>query len=100
MLEQLRSILGLTGVNSPAQDTLLNMYLSNAQQEFLMMTNLSEIPEKAGNIIVLMAAIQYNKQGSQGAATENHGGGVSISWEKDYPPNILRAIATYKVIKW
>lgn len=100
MLEQLKNILGLAGDTSSNLDLLLNMYLTNAQQEFLLITNLKEIPVPAGYIIIQMAAIQYNKQGSQGAASENHGGGVSISWEKDYPTHILRVIAGFRRIAW
>lgn len=99
MLEQLISVLGLEE-DSSSNTTLLNMYLNNAQQEFLLMTNLKEIPGGANFIIVQMAAIQYNKQGSQGASSENHGGGVSITWEKDYPAFILRSIAGYRRIEW
>lgn len=100
MLKQLINILGLDGITSSSSNVLLNIYLSNAQQEFLLMTSLKEIPLSADFLIIQMAAIQYNKQGSQGASIENHGGGVSITWEKDYPDSILRGIASYRKINW
>lgn len=99
MLELLIELLGLQGQESEELTRLLNIYISNAQQEFLLMTNLKEIPSQAGYIIIQMAAVQYNKRGSQGVASENNGG-VSLVWEKNYPAHILKGIASYRKIQW
>lgn len=100
MVEQLTQLLGLTGEETPALTNLLTMYIANAQQEFLIKTGQTQVPQSAQYLIIQMAAINYNKQGSQGASSENHGGGVSIVWEKNYPTPILQGIANFTKIQW
>ncbi|MFR5263957.1 phage head-tail connector protein [Clostridium sp.] len=98
MIETLLLILGIEQ-DDKSSISILNYYISKATQYFLNETNLEKMPVSAGDIIIDLVILMWNKRGSEGLNSENHSG-VSYNWMNDIPIYIKRQIASYRVITW
>lgn len=98
MLETLKLILDI-GIDDEKSISILNYYINKATQHFLSETNLEKMPVSAGNIIIDLVILMWNKRGSEGLSSENHSG-ISYTWMNDIPVELKRQIASYRVIAW
>ena len=78
------------GISDNSQDDLLNLYLDDAKETILGLTNLSSIPDKLLSTQVELALIYYNKQGIEGQTSHSEGG-ISRNFE-DMPKSMLKKI--------
>lgn len=98
MIETLSLILGIEQ-SDKSSISILNYYITKATQYFLNETNLVKMPTSAGDIIIDLVILMWNKRGSEGLSSENHSG-ISYSWLNDIPMQLKRQIASYRVITW
>lgn len=98
MLETLKLILDI-GIDDERSISILNYYINKATQYFLNETNLEKVPIVAGDIIIDLVILMWNKRGSEGLSSENHSG-ISYTWMNDIPVELKRQIASYRVITW
>ncbi|WP_055068938.1 phage head-tail connector protein [Clostridium massiliamazoniense] len=98
MLETLLLILGIEE-SDKTSISILNYYITKATQYFLNETNLEAMPVSAGDIIIDLVILMWNKRGSEGLSSENHSG-ISYSWLDDIPMELKRQLVSYRVITW
>lgn len=87
----------LIGIADTSKDSLLLLLLEEAERDFLDITNLEEVPLKAGGAILQMAVVKYNLLGceglnsqSQSGLNENYGG---------YSADLLKQIGRYRKLR-
>lgn len=99
MLEELKVFLGISeSENDRNTESRLMLLLSFAEREVKEYCGISEI-NGLENIIVEIAAIKYNRGGSEGVASESYSG-ASYSYLEDYPPHIKRQLSRRKMARF
>jgi hypothetical protein len=93
-LEKIKIKLGIDAGDT-SQNDLLKLYLEDAENEILSLTNQDVIPEKLLPTQIELAIIYYNKQGIEGQ-TGHSEGGVSRSFEEGIPKNVKKKILAFK----
>ena len=94
-LELLKSKLGILDYS---KDYDLEQYLDDAESFLLSETNRNQLNDALNRIVVDVAYHDYNVD-QQFGETSRSEGGVSVSYDKNYPPRILRAINSNRQLK-
>ena len=81
-------------VGSGVSDDLLQVYLDDAQETILDLSNLDVIPDKLVSTQVELAIIYFNKQGIEGQTSHSEGG-ISRNFE-DIPESIKKKIRAFR----
>lgn len=88
-IDRLKIKLGIP-VFDASQDSLLTIYLEDAKDTILELTNLEEIPQKLLSVQEELVIIAFNKQGVEGQTSHSEGG-ISRSFE-DIPESLMKKI--------
>lgn len=83
MLEDIKSLLGLTGTDS---DGLLNTIISITTARLLILLGAEEVPARLQYIVTEVAVARFNRIGSEGLKSHSVEG-ESMSWDdNDFAP--------------
>lgn len=91
LLTNLKILLGISGTD---KDSLLNLLIADAEDDFLDITHLEEVPSKASGTVLQMAIVKYNRIGAEGLNSQSQSG-LSESYE-GYGEDIMRRIKAYR----
>lgn len=94
MLENIKILLGIT---TDEKDALLNILISQVEDEVREYTNRDDICELQ-TTIEKMVVFNYNRLGTEGLNSESYSGN-SYSYMSDYPESILRSLKRKRKIK-
>lgn len=85
-------------ISDNSKDSNLEQYLEDAESFLLSETNRIELNDALERVVVDVARHDYlvDQQFAENSRSE---GGVSISYEKNYPPRILRVINSNRQLK-
>lgn len=81
------------------EETTLNYFINQAKQDFLNLTNLSEVPSNANYIIVQMVLIYVNKFGNEGISNYSTGG-VKYNFASSLPDTLFLQIGNFTTLSW
>ncbi|WP_055069427.1 phage head-tail connector protein [Clostridium massiliamazoniense] len=98
MLDTLLLLLNIDK-NDVRANEILKYYINKATQYFLSETNLTIVPTSAGDIIIELVILMWNKMGSEGIYSEYHNG-IIYKWKRDISARLRRQILSYRVITW
>lgn len=96
--DKLEKLRGKLELNDYSKDFELEGYLEDAESFLLSETNRSALNDALDRIVVDVAYHDYNVD-KQFGETSRSEGGVSVSYEKNYPPKILRVIKGNRQLK-
>lgn len=96
-LDKIKILLGIAAYDE-AKDSLLNLLLAQAKEEFLQYTNCSTLPLGTDNVIIDMAVIKYNLIGTEGLASQSFSG--SSEAYANYPPQLIKAMNRYRKVRF
>lgn len=94
-LERLKLRLNITDTS---QDALLEGILEDVEADILAYTNRSELLPAMNSLQIKVAIIEYNKQGSEGMASDSQGG-KSQSWIDGLPQDIKSTLTAFRRLK-
>ena len=94
-LEKLKVRLGITDTS---QDALLQCILDDVESDMLACTNRTELLDSMKALQIKIAIIEYNKQGSEGMASDSQGG-KSQSWIDGLPQDIKACLIGFRRLK-
>lgn len=80
------------------KDPVLEQYLDDGESFLLSETNRNQLNDALARIVVDVAYHDYNVD-KQFGETSRSEGGVSVSYDKNYPPRILRIINSNRQLK-
>lgn len=95
MLEQLKTLLGLSGTE---QDAVLNFLIEDCKAFAADYCNLAEYNENLDSIVVKMALERYNQMGNEGVSSVSYAG-TSESYLTDYSAPIYKALRKHRRLK-
>lgn len=95
-LEKLKLLLGSNAAKF--NDNLLELYIDQAENEFLNITNRKEIPTAAEYVILEMAVVKVNHFGTEGLSSQSFNG-ISDNFTDGYPTNIVNSINRFRKLK-
>lgn len=85
-------------ITDDSKDLALEQYLDDAESFLLSETNRTQLNDALDRVIVDVAYHDYNVD-QQFGETSRSEGGVSVSYDKNYPPRILRVINSNRQLK-
>jgi hypothetical protein len=77
-----------------SKDSLLNLYISRAQDFIFDYCKITEIPSSLNSSIEDMAVFQYRQKGAENLQSEGKGS-LSESYILQYPQNIMSRLTPY-----
>ena len=98
MSDKLELLKSKLDISDYSKDFVLEQYLEDAESFLLSETNRTKLNDALNRIVVDVAYHDYNVD-QQFAETSRSEGGVSVSYEKNYPPRILRVINSNRQLK-
>lgn len=78
-----------------SKDDLLSILLDDAKYYVLNFINDTEVPLLLNNVLVDIAAIQYNKLGNEGVKSYSEGG-ISVSYSDDIPKELINQMFKFR----
>lgn len=90
-LENLKTMLGIA---DKAEDQLLQLLLDTAEDTVLDVIGRDTLPERLASVVTQLAAVAYNRRGTEGAASQSEGG-VSVSYLDALPPDVRERLRSY-----
>ena len=94
-LEKLKLRLGIVGTE---QDNLLQAILDDVEGEMLAYTNRVELTIPMQSLQIKIAIIEYNKQGSEGLASDSQGG-KSVSFFDGLPSDVKSSLIGFRKLR-
>lgn len=94
--EKTKLLLGLE-IDDTGKDSLIELLLEQARDEFLQYTNRDEVPETANNVIIEMAVVKYNLLGTEGLQSQSYSG--ASEEYANYSPQLIKALNRYRKVK-
>lgn len=89
MLDKLKTRLSVTG-----EDALLQALLDDANDTVLDIIGRDQLPPRLESVVVELALIAYNRQGTEGEASRTEGG-MSAAYLNDLPPYMYKRLVNY-----
>jgi hypothetical protein len=80
-------------------ESTLKYFINQAQQDFLNLSSLNEIPENANYIIIQMVLIYANRFGNEGIKSMSTGG-VKYQFIDALPPELFLQIGNLTTLTW
>lgn len=87
----------LAGIADNSRDDLIDLYVEQAQDEFLQYCNRQDIPASAQNVIVDMVVVKYNLNGTEGLQSQSFSGASETYGS--YPEPLIRALNHYRKVR-
>lgn len=79
-------------------DNQIEVYIQQAECDFMNYTKRSEIPPAAVSVINEMVVVKCNRQGTEGLQSQSFSG-ISDSFLDGYPINIINQINGFRKVK-
>ena len=79
-------------------DNQIEVYIQQAECDFMNCTKRSEIPAAAVSVINEMVVVKCNRQGTEGLQSQSFSG-ISDSFLDGYPINIINQINGFRKVK-
>ena len=98
MSDKLELLKSKLEISDYLKDFVLEQYLDDAESFLLSETNRTQLNDALKRIVVDVAYHDYNVD-NQFSETSRSEGGVSVSYDKNYPPRILRVINNNRQLK-
>ena len=97
-MTQLERLKVRLGIAEDEQDSLLQAILEDVEGEILAFTNRSELTTAMNPLQIKIAIIEYNKQGSEGMASDSQGG-KSQSWIDGLPSDVKTSLISFRKLR-
>lgn len=98
MSDKLELLKSKLDISDYSKDPILEQYLEDAESFLLSETNRTQLNDALDRVVVDVAYHDYNVDNQFSEASRNEGG-VSVSYDKNYPPRILRVINSNRQLK-
>lgn len=98
MSDKLELLKSKLEISDYSKDFVLEQYLDDAESFLLSETNRTQLNDALKRIVVDVAYHDYNVD-NQFSETSRSEGGVSVSYDKNYPPRILMVINSNRQLK-
>jgi hypothetical protein len=97
LLDKLKILVGVE-IADTSKDSLLQLLIEQAQDEFKVICNRDDIPTLAENVILSMAVIFFNRNGSEGKNSESVASlrDEFYSGGEDWPKSILNRMYRFR----
>jgi len=96
MIDKVKLLLGLT---DNSKDSLLTLFIEQAQQEFKDYCRREDIPAAASQVIIDLVILRYNRQGAEGLAGQSFSG-VREDYLDGYPKSLEAAMGRYRKVRF
>lgn len=97
-MEQIDKLKLRLGIADTSQDSLLQAILDDVEGQILAYTNRIEFTTPMYPLQIKIAIIEYNKQGSEGMASDSQGG-KSQSWVDGLPQDVKTALTGFRKLR-
>ena len=98
MSDKLELLKSKLEISDYSKDSILTQYLEDAESFLLSETNRTQLNDALNRVIVDVAYHDYNVDHQFSEASRSEGG-VNVSYDKNYPPRILRVINSNRQLK-
>lgn len=97
-MNQLEKLKVRLDIADESQDALLQCILDDVESDMLACTNRTTLLDSMKSLQIKIAIIEYNKQGSEGMASDSQGG-KSQSWIDGLPQDIKTCLIGFRRLK-